>query len=134
MELNIFQPKSNLDDEVQTHIDRSIEQKIRGWALLGAWFLISVILGYVISTIWDLNGKIYEVAGKQEIQYDFINSLKDDVSDLEKEKKNLIEEKHKLADDAFKLKSNIHDLENQNRKLELKNQDLALKVKKPLEL
>ena len=70
---------------LETKIDESIEKKIKKWALLGAWFLIFTILGYLISTVWDLNGKIYEACGKQAAHTEEITSLKDELRILKAE-------------------------------------------------
>jgi hypothetical protein len=122
MALNIFQTDSEIDSQIETHIAESVDQKAKGWALNGAWILISVILGYMISTIWDLNGKIYEVAGKQEIQYDIIDELKDKADEAEKRAEQISKEKDLLKKESYQLREAMEKLNHEKNLLSLELQ------------
>jgi len=118
--LNIYQKDS--DDQIETHIAESVDQKAKGWLLKFFWILISVIFGYIISTIWDLNGKIYEVAGKQEIQYDVIDELKDKVDEAEEKAVKISLEKDALNKEYYKLREDMAKLNHQKNLLSLELQ------------
>jgi len=122
MALNIFQSDSEVGDQIETHIAESVDQKAKGWALNAAWILISVILGYMVSTIWDLNGKIYEVAGKQEIQYDVIDELKDKVDEAEDKAEKISLEKDALNKENYNLREDMAKLNHQKNLLSLELQ------------
>ena len=122
MALNIFQTDSEVDSQIRTHIAESVDQKAKGWALNGAWILISVILGYMVSTIWDLNGKIYEVAGKQEIQYDVIDELRRKAEEAENRADKLSHEKDDLKSEYYELREEMAKLSNEKSLLSLELQ------------
>ena len=76
----------------------------------------------MVSTIWDLNGKIYEVAGKQEIQYDVIDELKDKVDEAEDKAEKISLEKDALNKENYKLREDMAKLNHQKNLLSLELQ------------
>jgi hypothetical protein len=121
MKLKILKPDIKLSDQVKTHIAQTIDQSAKKWVLTGSWMLISVVLGFIISTIWDLNGKIYEVVGKQSIQYAVIDTLKNDIANLESKNSNLKNDNYNLKDKEFELRKELEKLRYENIKLSIKN-------------
>ena len=102
-------------NDVQRHIDG----EIKGWALKGYPLIITFMLGYIISTVWDLNGKIYEVAGKQEIQYDVIDELKDKLGEAEYKIEKISLERDALKKENYLFREDMAKLNHQTNLLSL---------------
>lgn len=107
-------------------IEESIEKRITRWALIGAWMIISIVLGFLISTVWNLNGKIYEVAGKQAIQYEVIKELRDSKEKLDNENQKLKTTLSEKEEDNKKLRSQLNNIEMQraNAKPKVRNNEV----------
>ena len=100
-------------------VKRHIDGEINRWALKGYPVIISLILGYIISTVWDLNGKIYEVAGKQEIQYDVIDELKDKLGEAEYKIEKISLERDALKKENYLFREDMAKLNHQTNLLSL---------------
>ncbi len=83
---------------IKDQVDSTIESKFDKKTIWVFTIAVSVLYGFLVSVTWDIYGKVYEVSGKQHIQYEIIKELKVENKTLKDENFNL---KQKILNKEF---------------------------------
>jgi hypothetical protein len=76
IESNLDLTSSNAKDYIEKQVDSTVDSKIDKKTIMVFTIAMSVLYGFLVSVTWDIYGKVYEVSGKQYIQYEIIKELK----------------------------------------------------------
>lgn len=71
--------------DVEPTIEHTVLKRLLNIALWVFSFIIAIVFGGIIAVIYDLNGKIYEVAGKHSAHQNIIEIYKDKITEIRNE-------------------------------------------------